>query len=204
MATVDLNILLGLLGAEALIALFGFGYWFYTRYIRKVLRARILEDFGGTPKVIKELICKPYIKSLTWEKSRYVRDPKLDSFDSFNNPIGYWWKEDLRQIEIGIHNRPDLKDKDKDVKGQTVKTFDPRILKTELDAKDMQDLTHGERDRIYFIVIGGLVLALFVTAIAGFYFYSTQTDKLIQLSKEYAGLIANMTKKLDGGGIVVK
>jgi hypothetical protein len=67
MATVDLNILLGLIGVEFVIALFGFGYWFYVRYIRKVLRARILDDFGGTPKVIRELLCKPHIKKFTWE-----------------------------------------------------------------------------------------------------------------------------------------
>jgi hypothetical protein len=132
----------------------------------------------------------------------YLRDPKLDTFDSFNNSIGYWWRNDLRQIEIGIHNKPDAKDKEKDVRGQPVKMFDPRILKTELDAKDMEDLTHGERDKIYFIVIGGLVLAIVVTAIAGFYFYSTQTDKLVQLSKQYADLIANMTRT--DGGVIVK
>jgi uncharacterized protein YneF (UPF0154 family) len=197
MATVDLNILLGLIGVEFVIALFGFGYWFYVRYIRKVLRARILDDFGGTPKVVRELLCKPHIKKFTWEKGIYVRDPRLDTFDSFNNSIGYWWRNDLRQIEIGIHNKPDDKGK-----GKEANMFDPRILKTELDAKDMQDLTHGERDKIYFIVIGGLVLALVVTAIAGFYFYSTQTDKLVQLSKQYADLIANMTRT--DGGVIVK
>lgn len=202
MATVDIMVLFYLVGAEAVLAGFGFAYWFYIQFIRKVLRARILDEFGGTPKVIKELICKPYIRSFTWNKGRYLRDTRLDTLDSRNNAIGYWWMDDLRQITIGI-NKPPKPDAKGGVDSKKIaETFDPRILETELDAKDMQDLTHGERDRIYFIIIGGLVLALLVTAIAGFYFYSTQTDKLVSLSRQYAGLIANMTRT--DGGIIVK
>ena len=199
MATIDINVLYMILGVEAIFALFGVCYWFYTQYIRKILRARILEEFGGIPKVIKELIAKPYITKFTWEKGTYIVDPKLFSLDSKNNPIGYWWKGDSRQIEIGLHNKlaPVTNDE-----GEILDKFiDPKILQNELDAKDLQDLAHGDRDKVYFMVIGGLVIALFITGIAGFYFYNQQSTQILQMSKHYGDLIANLTRT--GGNVII-
>lgn len=197
---VDITVLFYILGLEAIGVVIALVYIVYSRYIRIILRARILTQQGRTPKVVTELHAKPHIRKFTWDKGTYIRNPKLDSLDSHNNPIGYWYKGESNQIEIGIYKG----DKEYDPKTDTgvIGKVDPKALQTELDAKDLQDLTHGERDKIYFIIIGGLVVALVITAIIGFYFYNSQTEKLIKLSTDYAKLIANMTRT--DGGVIIK
>ena len=204
-ATIDLSIVIYLILAEAMAGLLAFIFWIYNTYIKKTIRCRLLENAGGKIKCIAEIAKKP--GSIKWnykigKKDRvYLINPKMFTFDGKDNAIGYWWKDHSAQIPIGIEDlnkikikvHPIKEDGTEDSSKWTYTFIDPEQLQTELESKDMSDLSHADDYKIFLIIIAVMGVLIVATGIAGFYFYNTQTQNYIDLSNRYSSLLANYT-----------
>jgi hypothetical protein len=149
-------------------------YWVY---IRKAVKMKIMANSGGW-RIVKELDAPLKASEKKWNKETYFIDLKMAFLDKRQNPILFYELHKFEPLNLSISGS----------------IFDAKALQNILDNHDLADLKHGEKEKLLLYIIVGCVVVIGVVAGVGFYFNSQQTGAILELSRRFAGTIANMTK----------
>lgn len=158
---------------------------FYWIYIRKAIKMKIMTKTGDGWRIVKEVDAAMNAHEKKWGKDTYHINLDMAYLDKRQNPILHYELHRFDPIQTGF------------ARGK----FDAQALQNILDNHDLADLKHGEKEKILVYVIIGCVVVIGIVAGVGYYFNSQTSAQIVELSKQFAATIQNVTKG-NGGAII--
>ena len=159
-------------------------FGFYHEW-RHHLRCIITVPYGGTIRIVKVKWMNQSKDTFddTMGKDKHKYNIRLENavMSNKNNPILWYKRGDTEPIKINssVHE------------GKSSKLY-----RTTFDSKVAEDVLNENKNKTMFIIIGVFVIAIIGVGLYSQYLLSEQSNKILLLSKQLAGILANQTKSV--------
>jgi hypothetical protein len=159
-------------------------FGFYHEW-RHHLRCIITVPYGGTIRIIKVKWMNQSKDTFddTMGKDKHKYNIRLENavMSNKNNPILWYKRGDTEPIKINSNAH----------EGKSSKLY-----RTTFDSKVAEDVLNENKNKTMFIIIGVFVIAIIGVGLYSQYLLSEQSNKILLLSKQLAGILANQTKSV--------